>query len=336
MRPIGTGGAPKQMRPNDLRQRAIQRVERGELAVDVRIEVRPDERTVRGGCQWGIGREVLSHLAKRCTHNREYASERAQRYAVRQIPHAIPVFTRRSACKRDCAHISILRVSSLIDGRPARAPLPAEPTLSLSGRPLDARLPLALLEAVKAIDTPEAEFDAELVHELRNKRFGLSETVYQQIRRYSDAVRGRQRVGFNEVLALARLIGRRPDADLAFREAGRRWARSYVGTVSGLRRRAARSLPSLLGRPIALRLLRKLSRRYMGGVLVRQGSILLLEVESPVSADAAPRAAGCGLYEAAFREALLLLADTEGAIEHVMCRARGDRHCQWRAEWRRR
>lgn len=227
-------------------------------------------------------------------------------------------------------------MSFLIDGRPARATVPAEPTLSLSGHPLDARLPLALLEAVKAIDTPEAELDAELVHELRNKRLGLSETVYQQIRRYSDAVRGRHRVGFDEVLALARLIGRRPDADLAFREAGRRWARLYVGTVSALERSAARSLPSLIGRPIALRLLRKLSRRHMNGVLVRQGGTLLLEVESPVSADAAPRAVGCGLYEAAFRESLLLLVDADGAIEHVMCRTRGDRHCQWRADWRRR
>jgi predicted hydrocarbon binding protein len=227
-------------------------------------------------------------------------------------------------------------VSTLIDGRSARATVPSESAPSLSGPPLDARLPLALLEAVKAIDTPEAELDAELVHELRNKRLGLSDTVYQQIRRYSDAVRGRHRVAFDEVLALARLIGRRPDADLAFREAGRRWARSYVGTVGGLQRRAARSLPSLIGRPIALRLLRQLSRRYMDGVLVRQGSALVLDVESPVSADAAPRAVGCGLYEAAFREALLLLADADGAIEHVMCRARGDRHCQWRAEWRRR
>lgn len=227
-------------------------------------------------------------------------------------------------------------MSSLIDGRPARATLPAEPTLSLSGHPLDARLPLALLEAVKAIDTPEAELDAELVHELRNKRLGLSETVYQQIRRYSDAVRGRHRVAFDEVLALARLIGRRPDADLAFREAGRRWARLYVGTAGALQLGAARSLPSLIGRPIALRLLRKLSRRYMNGVLVRQGGTLLLEVESPVSADAAPRAVGCGLYEAAFRESLLLLVDADGAVEHVMCRTRGDRHCQWRAEWRRR
>lgn len=225
-------------------------------------------------------------------------------------------------------------MSSLIDGRAGRTP--AEPTLALAGHPLDARLPLALLEAVRAIDTPPVDPDDELVHELLNKRLGLSETVYQQIRRYGEAVRKRQRVAFVEVLGLARLIGRRPDADLAFREAGRRWAQSYVGTVGALPLRATRSLPSVLGRPLALHLLGKLARQYMDGVLERRGSSLLLEVESPASADASARAAGCGLYEAAFRESLLLLADVDGAIEHVMCRARGDRHCQWRVDWRRR
>ncbi len=74
----------------------------------------------------------------------------------------------------------------------------------------------------------------------------------------------------------------------------------------------------------------------MNGTLVRQGSTLLLEVTSPVSADAAPRGMGCGLYEAAFRESLLLLVDADGAVEHVLCRSRGDARCQWRAEWRRR
>lgn len=210
------------------------------------------------------------------------------------------------------------------------------PALSLVGSPLDARLPLALLEAVKAIDTPEAELDAELVHELRNKRLGLSETVLQQIRRYQDAVRRQQKVAFDEILALARLIGRRPDADLAFREAGRRWARAAISTIGATRRTAAVNLPSLIGRPIAFRQLRNIARRFMGATLVRQGSTLLLEVAAPVSADAAPRGAGCGLYEAAFREALQVLADADGAVDHVMCRARGDARCQWRAEWRRR
>lgn len=228
------------------------------------------------------------------------------------------------------------RMSLPTDGAAHRASPATDATLALTGGPLDARLPLSLLEAVKAIDTPAAELDADFVHELRNKRLGLSETVLQQIRRYNDAVRARQRVPFDEVLALARLIGRRPDADLAFREAGRRWARAFVDTVSGPRRGAARTLPALVARPIALGALRRLARRYMDGTLVRQGSTLLLEVTAPVSADAAPRGAGCGLYEAAFREALLVLADADGAVDHVMCRTRGDAHCQWRAEWRRR
>lgn len=223
------------------------------------------------------------------------------------------------------------------DGRAPRPVPPAsDSVLPLSGGALDARLPLALLEAVKAIDTPAAELDADFVHELRNKRLGLSETVLQQIRRYQDAVRAKQRIGYEEILALARLIGRRPDADLAFREAGRRWARAFVDTVGAVRRTAARSLPALIARPIALGALRTLARRHLDGTLVRQGSTLLLEVPAPVSADAAPKGSGCGLYEAAFREALLVLADADGAVDHVMCRSRGDASCQWRADWRRR
>ncbi|MBL0170158.1 MAG: hypothetical protein IPP90_05395 [Gemmatimonadaceae bacterium] len=224
----------------------------------------------------------------------------------------------------------------MVDDSVTRATPHGEPALARTGGPLDARLPLSLLEAVKAIDTPEAELDAELVHELRNKRFGLSETVLSQIRRYQDAVRRQQRVPFDEVLALTRLIGRRPDADLAFREAGRRWARAAISTIGATSRSAATSLPSLIGRPIALRQLRRLARRFMDATLVRQGSSLLLEVGSPVSVDAGPGGAGCGLYEAAFRESLHVLADADGAVEHVMCRARGDARCQWRAEWRRR
>lgn len=227
-------------------------------------------------------------------------------------------------------------VSSLIDDSVSRASPLGVPAIPLAGGPLDARLPLALLEAVKAIDTPEAELDAELVHELRNKRLGLSETVLSQIRRYQDAVKRQQPVAFDEVLALARLIGRRPDADLAFREAGRRWARAAISTIGATSRGAATTLPALMGRPIALRQLRGIARRFMGATLVRQGSTLQLDVSAPVSADAAPRGAGCGLYEAAFRESLHVLADADGAVEHVLCRSRGDARCQWRAEWRRR
>jgi hypothetical protein len=57
---------------------------------------------------------------------------------------------------------------------------------------VDPLLPLSLLHAVRNVDTPE-DLEAELVHELRNKRLGLSETVYTQIQRYTEATKRGQR-----------------------------------------------------------------------------------------------------------------------------------------------
>ena len=48
---------------------------------------------------------------------------------------------------------------------------------------VDALLPLSLLEAVRDVDTPSDQLETEFVDELRNKRFGLSDTVYAQIKR---------------------------------------------------------------------------------------------------------------------------------------------------------
>jgi predicted hydrocarbon binding protein len=207
--------------------------------------------------------------------------------------------------------------------------------LPLTGAPVEAVVPLSLLEAVRALDLPAADLDIELVHELRNKRFGLSDTVYMQIKRYGEAVRRQQRVPFDEVLALARLVGRRPDADLVFRDAGRRVARAALETVSATTRRAARALPGPVGRPLALRQLRALCRRFLGGTLERQGSTLLLEIPNPVTADAAPEGAGCGFQEAALRELLFGFTGVDHAIQAVSCLCRGDRTCQWRTDWRR-
>jgi predicted hydrocarbon binding protein len=207
--------------------------------------------------------------------------------------------------------------------------------LALSGPAVEAVVPLALLEAVRALDLPAADLDTELVHELRNKRFGLSDTVYMQIRRYGDAVKRQQPVAFDEVVALARLVGRRPDADIVFLEAGRRVARAALNTISSTTRRAARSLPGAVGRPLALRHLRSLAHRFLAGTIERQGSTLVLSVPAPVSADAAPNGGGCGFYEAALRELLLGLTGVDHAMQPVACRSRGDTVCQWRTDWRR-
>jgi predicted hydrocarbon binding protein len=199
---------------------------------------------------------------------------------------------------------------------------------------VDALLPLSFLEAVRGVDTPEGDYDAALVAELRSKRLGLSETVYLQIRRYTDAVRRSQPAQQEEAVALARLIGRRPDAEIVFRAAGRYIARETYETISPLTRRLMRALPALIARPIALRRARQIADHYFEGRLRRSGSFLLLDVDKSITIGTAPNAAGCAYYEDALRELLRLLVGGTGAVEHVRCASRGDETCEWRADWR--
>jgi len=199
---------------------------------------------------------------------------------------------------------------------------------------VDALLPLSLLEAVRDVDTPEELLEAEFVDELRNKRFGLSDTVYTQIKRYTEAVRRNQRTAQDEAIALARLIGRRPDAEEVLRAAGRFLAREAYMTVSPVTRGMLRVLPSLAARPLALRQVRRIARRYLNGNVRRVGTYVLLEVPRSITVGVAAGNAGCAFYEATLRELLRLLVGTTGAVEHTRCEGRGEGSCEWRADWR--
>ncbi len=200
--------------------------------------------------------------------------------------------------------------------------------------PVDPLIPLSLLEAVRRVDMPDNDLEAEFVHELRNKRFGLSDTVFAQIKRFTEAVRRKQRTDFGEAAGIARLIGRRPDAEAVFREAGRCFARQVYGTISPVTRRMMRSLPALFTRPIALRHVRRVAQRYMRGSVRRVGGTIMMEVVDSVTRDAAPKLAGCAFYESALRELIQLMVGGVGAVDHVRCATRSEGSCEWRAEWR--
>lgn len=199
---------------------------------------------------------------------------------------------------------------------------------------IDALLPLSLLEAVRGVDTPIDHLDTEVVPELQNKRFGLSDTVYAQIRRYADARRKGQRVPLDEVVALARLIGRRPDAEQVFRAAGRHLARQAYGALPGATRAMARGLPALVSRPIALRGVRRVAERYFDGTVRRLGDSIILSVPAAVTADAAPGPAAAAFYEAGLRELLQQLTGHDAAVQLVKFAARDAGISEWRAEWR--
>ncbi len=199
---------------------------------------------------------------------------------------------------------------------------------------VDALLPLSFLEAVRNVDSPVEDFEAELVGDLRNKRLGLSDTVYMQIRRFTDAAKRNQRTSQDEAIAIARLLGRRIDAEAVFRAAGRHLACEAYQTLSGFSRRMMLVLPALLARPIALGKARRLAKRYLNGRISRVGSNIYLEVTESVTADTAPRSVGCTYYESSLKELLRLLVNNVGAVEHVRCASRQEGSCSWRAEWR--
>ena len=188
-------------------------------------------------------------------------------------------------------------------------------------------VPLAVLEAVRNLDTPVEDGLAEFAEELLVKRLGLSRTVQVQLAEYEGLARRDRRVEAAHVEALLRLVGRRPDADLVFADAGRRAARRAVRRTAVLARAAARAAPRSLGYVVA----RGAARAVFGGELKREQQVPVVRVLDPMAVNATPDGSACGFYAAGFTELLRLLVGFEGAMPHTACRSRGDERCEWRA-----
>lgn len=170
--------------------------------------------------------------------------------------------------------------------------------------------PLALLEAVRSADRPEGVEEAEYVPELLNKRLGTTDTIYTQIRRYGEAMRRGHPVSRDEVVALARLIARRPDARAIFSAAGVAAARSAYDRLSGTMRTLVRLLPGFAARPLARRQARKLLRRYFDVTSRRAGQGLEIDVPRAAALVNPGGDVGRAFYDAALDELLHLLGLT--------------------------
>jgi hypothetical protein len=142
---------------------------------------------------------------------------------------------------------------------------------------VDPIVPLTLLETVREVDRPDAEAEAEYVPEMLNKRLGMTDTVSAQIRRYNEAVQRGKSVARDEVSALARLVGRRPDAPQLFEAVGEATARAIYQRMSGLRKGAFNVLPKLVAHPLARYRARKIEARYFGPALTRDFGQALAE-----------------------------------------------------------
>jgi len=175
---------------------------------------------------------------------------------------------------------------------------------------VDPLVPLSLLEAVREADRPDGDGEAEYAPEFLNKRLGTTDTIYAQIRRYNEAVKRGHPVPDAEVVALARLMGRRPDAIELFRSAGVTIARAAYGRLSALMRGSVNVLPRIIARPIARRQAQKLLARYFGAKLNRSGPVLRMDVPARAPVSAGADEPGREYYDAALHELLTLLTLT--------------------------
>jgi len=192
-------------------------------------------------------------------------------------------------------------------------------------------IPQSLLEALRNLDTPIDDGLNELAGETVSKRLGLSKTVAEQIERYKyDASQG-VGVSREEAISVFRLVGRRPDAELVYADAGRRTAR-YAVRAAGLGTRILRAVsPRSLRRRIGVRQASKAARRVLGLELEMRHGLPEVRLTESLATAAGFTGTGCRYYSAVLAELLRLTSGFEGAMVHERCRSRGEDHCHWRA-----
>ena len=188
-------------------------------------------------------------------------------------------------------------------------------------------IPLALFEAVRALDLPTDDGLEEFHDELVVKRLGMNRTVAVQIERYGGLARADKREDGEEVVALLRLVGRRADAGLVYAEAGRRAARMAAARVSGVLRLLRHLLPAGFGMLLA----RRAVADVLGVALRRDGASVAAAMDGDIALRATPGGAACGFFGSAVAELLRIFTKFDGALLHDACRGRGDGQCHWRA-----
>lgn len=189
---------------------------------------------------------------------------------------------------------------------------------------------LALLESLRAADTPEGDIpgESDLPLALR-RRLGLSPVVEEQIRRYA-RLRERDGLAAEEVVQLFELIGKRPDARQVLSDAGRRLARRRAGESGGLR---AKALPRGMRQWLALRRTRRIARGVSPNaqVTVRRKPPSLT-IRDCLAAAALEGGAGCALIGGLIQEMLDNYGVTDLRPVHPACEAAAQDRCLWELE----
>jgi hypothetical protein len=222
-----------------------------------------------------------------------------------------------------------------LEGRAFDLNLPAEHapvSHPVTAPTVHAIVPLAVLEAIRNLDTPlDDGLPAELAPETFTRRFGLTGTVAAQIERYRELAERGGQVGDEEAVQVFRLAGRRADATLVYSDAGRRAARSAARTRGGRPGIWWRIFPRAIRRRAGERAAERALARVFGLALRRETSGLQVRTADTLATRAGFAGIGCVFYSALVAELLRVTSGFEGSMVHDRCRARGDDTCAWKA-----
>jgi hypothetical protein len=186
---------------------------------------------------------------------------------------------------------------------------------------------LTLLEVIRAQDLPTEVLEEEDPSVTLPRRLGLSDVVEQQIRRYREEVRRRQRISDDQVGDLFQLVLRRPDAEDIFFQAGE----MLVG-----RDQPPRVLGKVYPRRIAYALARRQVRRRLKSLFGRSlGGFgkgpFSLEGRSLLFVKHDPGGDACEMLSGFCQATLQRYIRRPVVVFHSFCQARGDPYCRWTA-----
>ena len=194
-----------------------------------------------------------------------------------------------------------------------------------------AALPLALFEAVRAHDTPDEVLEAENLLKSLPRRFGLTDVVFTQIRRFEAAQRAGQPVRLDEVVPLVRLFLRRDDAAGIMHDAGRRFALWHFQRRPGYLRTIYPKLPARLSAIVAARAIRNAVKLMNGGSAVVVSRIPLhVRIDGCLTPRIAENGAACPLITGMIQEQLRLFTGRTVRVTQSHCATDGGA-CEWTA-----
>ena len=194
-----------------------------------------------------------------------------------------------------------------------------------------AYLPLALLEAVRAHDRPAEVLEDEDLTVSLPRRFGLTGVVETQIARYEAAQRAGRSVRLDEVVALFRLVLRRPDAGLIMHDTGRRFATWHFERRPASLRNLYPRLPARLSTMFAARAIRKALHLLNAGTSVHvHRSPFHVSIENCIFPRVDSSGAACALLTGLLEAEWKLFTGTTVSVAHDPCSAEGRARCEWR------